>query len=240
MKIVKYALLIFFVCALGVAYATQKDMIACKNSELLGFVHIGSNIYIDKNLLKSAHTKWFNLVANARKRINDIYGPMTSNPVIVFTETEKQSQKFGSNRYGRTIQGPFGQCVVIGSKGRNIDVVAHELVHAEVHHRVGWFRHYTEIPIWFNEGVALQVDNREPYLIVNIDIAPGEIESIKLLDSIFFTSGNLVNNYKVAKLAVNGLEKKSFYENLDKIKSGSKFTNTFVSIGHLSSPQKEH
>lgn len=240
MKIATFALLVILIGALGVAYATQKDMISCRNAEAIGFSHIGANIYIDKGLPISAQDKFNNLVSEAKSRINDMYGPMISNPPIVFTETDDQAQKFGSNQYGRTIQGPFGQCLVIGPKGRDIDVVAHELVHAEVHHRVGWFKHYTEIPIWFNEGVALQVDNREPYLIENIDLAPADIESVKSLGSNFFASGNLVNNYKAAKLAVYSLDKKSLYENLDKIKSGSTFTNTFVLNGNPNSFEQEH
>lgn len=47
--------------------------------------------------------------------------------------------------------------------------------------RVGWLTHWLEIPVWFNEGMALIVDHREPFLIENIDISQAAIDSVKQL-----------------------------------------------------------
>jgi hypothetical protein len=35
------------------------------------------------------------------------------------------------------------------------------LGHAEIHHRVGHWQRLTQIPTWFDEGLAMQVDHRE-------------------------------------------------------------------------------
>lgn len=40
-----------------------------------------------------------------------------------------------------------------------MDVVAHEMAHAELAHRIG-YRRANQLPDWFEEGLALQVDER--------------------------------------------------------------------------------
>ena len=55
--------------------------------------------------------------------------------------------------------------ISLSSEYLNIDVIAHELTHAETHFRVFKGRIWSRglIPVWFDEGVALQNDYRERY-----------------------------------------------------------------------------
>lgn len=51
--------------------------------------------------------------------------------------------------------------VLIGPKGRdNLDVIAHEMAHCELHSRRGFWAS-RRVPTWFDEVLALQVDQRE-------------------------------------------------------------------------------
>lgn len=64
--------------------------------------------------------------------------------------------------------------------------------HAEVHFRVGWLNHYLNISIWFNEGVALLVDYREPYSIASIELSQEQVYTGKGKGGGFF-NGESVN-----------------------------------------------
>ena len=44
----------------------------------------------------------------------------------------------------------------------NIDIIAHELTHAELHTRLN-MKALKSIPTWFDEGLATQNDYREQY-----------------------------------------------------------------------------
>ena len=56
------------------------------------------------------------------------------------------------------------QCGAAGaSPGRSVDVIAHELMHAELFERVGALRRLIEVPMWFDEGLGMQVDFRSRY-----------------------------------------------------------------------------
>ena len=72
-------------------------------------------------------------------------------------------EKFGGNVYnrvGRTYQTPLGAYVIFGPDGiKSVDVIAHEIAHAELAKRLG-YKAVNKLPDWFDEGLALQVDNR--------------------------------------------------------------------------------
>ena len=53
--------------------------------------------------------------------------------------------------------------VTLGPQGMNVDVAAHELVHAELAARMGVAKRTWVVPVWFDEGLAMQVDHRAAY-----------------------------------------------------------------------------
>ena len=102
-------------------------------------------------------------VTKARERIRDRFGPPLANPTIVNFQTAEDNWPFTFNPYGSTHFLPWKTCVVFGPKGQSVDVVAHELMHAELVERVGYWQRLMHIPTWFDEGLAMQVDDRVRY-----------------------------------------------------------------------------
>jgi hypothetical protein len=125
---------------------------------------------------------------------------MIAKPKVVIAANDIEASDFGSNPYGKALLTPLGQCIVFGPKGQNIDVIAHEYTHAEVHYRVGWLNHMLNVPVWFNEGVGLLVDFREPYLLDNIKLSFDQINSVKS-DGFDFS----ISSYKASKVLVEHL-----------------------------------
>lgn len=79
------------------------------------------------------------LTVAARARLSDLLGTVVSNPHVFYLQKKGQIWPFVFNSYGSTHFLPWKTCVTIGENGRNIDVVAHELMHAEIASRVGYF-----------------------------------------------------------------------------------------------------
>lgn len=67
------------------------------------------------------------------------------------------------NSFGSTDFLPGRTCIVLGPDGRNVDVFAHELVHAEIADRLGFWTRWRQLPVWFDEGAAMQVDYRSAF-----------------------------------------------------------------------------
>ncbi len=166
------------------------------------------------------------ILESSKERIASTFGKMESGAKVVVTASSDEASYFGSNDWGRAHLSAIGQCVVLGPEGRSVDIAAHELVHAEVHYRVGWIKHFLEIPVWFNEGVALIVDHREFLLPENIQLNPEDIESVKSKELDFF-GDNSWKNYQAARIAVDTLDTSTLYEKLEKINKGEGFEKVF-------------
>lgn len=101
------------------------------------------------------------LLSAAHSELTKQYYSVSSDPIIACL----QEPKLGLTvNYGRT-DFAFGlpAVILIGPKGTNADVVAHEWSHAELKERVGFIYRFLNIPTWFDEGLAMQVDHRADF-----------------------------------------------------------------------------
>jgi len=128
-----------------------------------GYEYIGENIYVSSTIPQKQHQKILEDFQQARKKINHTFGPPLSRPCFIITDTKLESEQLGANLYGTTHVFPVSRAyIIIGPKGRNPDVLAHEWVHAEIEHRLGFFCYTFQFPAWLNEGIACLVDDRIP------------------------------------------------------------------------------
>ena len=101
------------------------------------------------------------LIELAEQRIVGVYDLAVSSPVRLCLERPflGLSTTHGSSRFA-----PFLPTVnIIGPKGMNIDVVAHEWMHSEIAHQSGFITRNYRLPTWFDEGLAMQVDFRPEF-----------------------------------------------------------------------------
>ena len=121
-------------------------------------------------------------------------------------------------------------CVFFGPKGQSIDVVAHELMHGELHHRVGYLRRSLQVPTCFDEGVAMQVDYRSRYLLSPQDSQNADHVRAFTTGSSFFVADDeaLTRNYAAAKEVVASWVARAgatlLYPRLHRLKNGESFS----------------
>ena len=170
----------------------------------------------------------------AKTRIENIFGAPRAKPIVVFLNNPATIFTFQSNGYGSTLFVGPRACVILGPQGTNVDVVAHELLHAELFERVGPWRRSSEIPAWFDEGVAMQVDFRSRY-DSSQTVDATELASLRTLRSVDqFNAGNdedITRHYARSKQAVaQWLEKigrSNLYSRLERIRNGASFEIVF-------------
>jgi hypothetical protein len=170
----------------------------------------------------------------AKTRIENMFGAPRAKPLVVFLNNPATIFTFKSNGYGDThFVGPR-VCVILGPQGTNVDVVAHELLHAELSERVGPWRKFSEIPARFDEGLAMQVDFRSRY-DSSQPVDSAELASLQTLRSMDqFNAGNdeeITRHYARSKRAVTQwLEKigrSNLYSRLERIRAGESFETVF-------------
>ncbi|MBQ4833618.1 hypothetical protein J8L70_10235 [Pseudoalteromonas sp. MMG010] len=226
MKILKIFTIIFitfFIASLGYV---KKNAIACELIGLSHFNEVSPNFYVDQSIDTLKQVELLQAVEAAFKRVAGIYGTPDAHPRVIAT-AETKFAKFGFNTTGMQSSGFFRECIFLGPKGLNIDVIAHELVHAEVRHRTNLYVELTQLPAWFVEGTGIKADYRKPFLLENIDVTNDDVTKVK---SVFYLSDFANTNlkyYQASLIAVNPMNPKDMYKGLERLNNGEQFEDVF-------------
>ena len=208
------------------------DVIACSLVGYSDFEQIGKNIYVATDTSEEDRKQLLSLIGEAKRRVASKYIHLVSTPVIIAARRMDSLKWFSSNEYASTHFLPGQSYIVIGPKGHNTDVISHELVHSGIFEQVGYWVRSVHIPVWFDEGIAMQVDSRKKYdLLVEKD---NSIALDSLRYSWQFFNGDdveLTNHYAVSKAEVKRWLSKagdgSVQSLLKKVKSGADFDETY-------------
>ncbi len=235
-RILKYVILAILVAASGAAYS-YTHILRSIFIEFGGFNNVGKNLYISDELDKNARNEVVALIEGARARIKQYYGDPQANPVIIVAANESEAKDYGLiDTPGIFFFTPWQGYLVINYSQKSIDVIAHELLHAEIVDRLDYFLRQKEIPTWFDEGAALQIDLRKQYMIEPTSFDPTEIQRVIQLDSPGeFWSDNKeqnIRNYRASKAAVamvlRAFPSRSLYSLLARVRDGEGFGEVFM------------
>ena len=209
MHLQKRAILAAVCAALGLGVATLVFAVpgptACAVIGFSGLKSLLDGTLVDQETPTQQQVRVAGLLSTARGRIGSIFGTPRSKPIIVFFSNPDGFGPFKLNSFASTQFIGGRACVMVGPNGQNIDVVAHELMHVELFDRVGYWRRFTEVPVWFDEGIAMQVDYRSRYELPKNE--PVDTAYVRRLESArqFFVPNDqqLTQNYAAAKLEVS-------------------------------------
>ncbi len=203
------------------------------------FNSIDKKIYMDPSLDESEHTEILDLLNQSKKRIIEKYGSFSATPTIVITGTTKTSRQYGLGVFpGKAFTTPWEGYIVLNHQTIDINLLAHELMHTQMRDVLGYWAYQTKIPTWFDEGVAMQVDDRSHYTVDYKLFDQQEIERVKTLNSPaqFWTNTQEqdIKNYRAAKAAVQEIwhiySPKTLYSMLLRVRQGESFRNVFLKI----------
>ncbi len=208
---------------------------ACMFVGVAGF-HVLPDGSLTDSISPDEQQRYLRLTVESRKRIANTFGEPEARPIVVYLSHTNEFGFFKLNAFGSTQLLGSRACVMIGPKGQSVDVVAHEFMHAEIHQRVGFWHRFMNIPTWFDEGLAMQVDYRPQYALAAKD-QPTKATIRQLTTSSLFFSGSekvVVSNYAKARALVADwvaiIGKVSVYQQLEKLKEGQSFEDA-ISTG---------
>jgi hypothetical protein len=123
---------------------------------------IGPNVYVEATFTDRQRGRMLRDLKRARQRVAAFFGAIKSNPRIVVCRSRACANIFGSQGAKGVAYGWFA---ILLSPSRIFDVIAaHELVHIELHWRMGlsgWAR--GTVPVWFDEGLATVISGDPRY-----------------------------------------------------------------------------
>ena len=126
------------------------------------FEKVADNIYINKNYsgnIKEA----IQLTEEALERDRAFFGELqcTDTTIIIFCDDDKLLSKLDGDHDTKASYTKKNY-ISVSDEYLNIDIIAHEFTHAELHTRLN-MKALKSIPTWFDEGLATQNDYREQY-----------------------------------------------------------------------------
>ena len=177
------------------------------------------------------------LIESATKRVGNFWGVKTCNPTFIFCETAEDFKKYGSpSPLPALTHIKLGAYIVISSEGADLDIIAHEISHAEFYHRIGFYNWSFKIPRWFDEGLAMQNDYRNYYSEDTLKVTSNNYQNLpdvkKLITGHQFfetnTTEQLMLNFMTAKHVVKGwYTKEKLNKFIEDINKGKDFDQAF-------------
>ena len=123
-----------------------------------GLDEVNSRLYVEPAMTAEQRQEVQRRIDLSRIQVERFYGSITTTPYFVACITKECDARFGS--YGQPAAAYGELAIRLWAKDFSapaVAVVAHELSHAELYHRVGGWWYARKIPRWFDEGVAVLV-----------------------------------------------------------------------------------
>lgn len=197
------------------------------------YVNIIDQVYVPISMSDEEEALTIAAYETAIERNNELFGGVIGEPTIIVTNEDEEALEFRGNYVGATHNSVFGLYIIIGPDGLNEDVMSHEMAHSELSARVGWYK-TNKIPIWFNEGIATQVDYRKDYSLEQWNVITNNGSNILEVKQ-FDTPEEFYNNNFELRVNNYTLAKQELAKWLDLVGSDglNRIINTFVEGGDL-------
>ena len=199
------------------------------------FEKVSDHIYANKNYsgnIKEA----IQITEEALERDRAFFGELqctdTTKTIVIICDDDKLLSKLGGDHDTKTSKSKKNY-ISVSDEYLNIDIIAHEFTHAELHTRLN-MKALKSIPTWFNEGLATQNDYREQYgLEAWIEQTDNGKNTVRLEDmdtgSEFYADPveerrfRYLNAKHEVSVWMDTHQKKGLLELLDKLNNGEEF-----------------
>ena len=167
--------LLLLVVTFGIVFFQFTPIGYCMTVQFRDFTEVEHNIYIDNEysyvtvnenneLIDKDNVP--SLINEAKSRVRAFFGELQSDPVFIISDKSDKYSKTGSGIAYTFTLFRVHSYIAISHTHLNVDVIAHEITHAELHYRVTEGKLFQVgndygIPVWFNEGLAGINDHRE-------------------------------------------------------------------------------
>ncbi len=164
-------------------------------------------------------------------------GTKNCNPKFIYCDKEDDFEKYSVSPSAPAVTYlKMGSVIVLSNGAIELDIIAHEISHAEFYERIGFYEFTFKIPSWFKDGLAMQNDYRSYY---SEDTLKAHSDNFKKMPDIKsfksdrqFYGGSLKEvmlNYMAAKHEVKiWYTKKKLDKLIKDLNSGKSFEEAFL------------
>ncbi len=194
------------------------------------------SLYFNLTTSKNTADSIESLIAKATKRVSHFWSGEKSSPVFIYCEQPADFKKYSVNPAAPAVTYcKLGEHIVLSKDGIDLDIIAHEISHAELFARVGFYIWTFKLPDWFKHGLAMQNDYRNYY---SIDTLKARTNNLRTMPDItlfktgaqFYsgTKDEIMVRYMTAKYFVgNWYTKEKLGRLINDLNAGKSFEESF-------------
>ncbi len=109
------------------------------------------NLYFNLNTSQNKIDTLKSLIQQASIRVGNFWGQKTCNPKLIYCDKEDHFRKYSVSPSSPAVTYlKLGSVIVLSNSAINLDIIAHEISHAEFYERIGFYKFTFKIPSWFN------------------------------------------------------------------------------------------
>src|SRR5664279_616875 len=177
------------------------------------------------------------LIQQASLRVAAFWGQKTGNPKFIYCDKEQDFKTYGSSYSVPALTHlKLGSYIVISREGVDLDIIAHEISHAEFYERIGFYKWSFKIPRWFDEGLAMQNDYRNYYSEDSLKARSDNYRNLPDVrnfktDRQFYEGSNeqVMLNFMTSRHVVkNWYSKQKMQKLIENLNAGKSFEESFV------------
>lgn len=238
-RIIIRAFLIFIILIPIAAFAhfiifpqeTKSILIDYSNFKKEGRIYFNSSITSQSKIYSLQ-----SLITQASSRIKNFWDQKISDPKFIYCDNESDFKKYCVNPSASAVTYlKFGAVIVLRADAMNLDIIAHEISHAEFYERVGFYEFNYKIPSWFKHGLAMQNDYRDYYSEDTLKVKSADFKNMPDIknyktDLQFYNGSHeqVMFNYMTAKHVVKNWGTKQKLEKLiEGLNSGKTFDEAY-------------
>jgi len=150
-KFITISLLTFLLSACS----TVKKVKVILPASWLDMEKVAENVYVDTDMPETQRQDLLNKIPLAKNNVQAIWGEVLSTPVIFACSSKACFEDLGGGARAHQI---FNY-IVLSPRALNAELISHEWSHTEMLKRLDSIFGDSDIPSWFNEGVAVVVSN---------------------------------------------------------------------------------
>ncbi|MEP6927772.1 MAG: hypothetical protein ABI834_09055 [Ginsengibacter sp.] len=124
------------------------------------------NIYYRKGVSENTVEQLLKIKLGAEKSVQAFWKDANCfNYKLIYCEAESDYKNYGREGSPAVTNIKMGAYIVIPKNMFDVNILAHEISHTVLYRKIGWWHLHFKIPTWFDEGLAMQVDDRDYYSI---------------------------------------------------------------------------
>lgn len=236
--IISTAITVILFVSAAVYYAKSPEVFNCCIVSISGKFEKSDkyNLFISKDTPYTVKDSILSILQDADKRVYKYWesSKRKGNPTIIFCYSDSLLADYTSGNNILSYITPFKDIIAFGKNAINLDMLSHEMFHTELAARVGYLNTTMEIPVWFNEGLAMQVDYREEYSERKYqevkDLPQMKIELNKIKDQSFYT-GDFYYHFIFARHEIsswiNKVGKDGLFTLINELNNGKDFYDVY-------------